>query len=265
MPLAPWLARRGAALASPLAALGRRGQALARAGLDFLLPPRCLACGAVVLDTGAVCPECFARLTFITEPVCARCGLPLPDPPQPGVLLCCGACLRRAPAFDQARAVLVYDDGSAPLILRLKNGDRPESVPALGRWMARAGRSLLEPGAVLVPVPLHWTRLFRRRYNQSALLAFALGRASGLEVRPRALIRVRATPPQGLRPPGGRYANVRGAFRVRVPDHVAERTIVLVDDVLTTGATTEACARVLREAGATRIVVLTLARVPLQH
>ena len=176
---------------------------------------------------------------------------------QSGLL--CAACVAESPRFRKARAVFAYDDGSCDAVLAFKHGDRTDAAPDFGAWLARAGAELLAEADALVPVPLHPVRLFRRRYNQSALLALAIGRTARVPVLPDALQRVRNTPVQGSRSRAARLDNVRGAFRVCRP--VQDRRVVLVDDVMTTGATVEACAAVLLRAGAAHVDVLTLARV----
>ena len=159
--------------------------------------------------------------------------------------------------------MLRYDDSSRGLILAFKHADRTHAAPAFGRWMARAGAGLLAEGSVVVPVPLHWTRLFRRRYNQAALLALALAREAGLRAAPDLLIRRRATPSQGRLGAVARRRNVAGAFAVRPGRRnlIDGRRVLLVDDVFTTGATADACARALKRAGADAVDVLVLGRV----
>lgn len=240
--------------AGPIAALGRL---LA----DALLPPQCLACGAAVDGVGRLCAACWAGVGFIAPPVCAACGLPFDFAIEPGAL--CGACAAAAPVYHRARAVMRYDDGSRELVLGFKHGDRTEAAPAYGRWLARAGAELLAETDLIVPVPLHRWRLLRRRYNQSALLALALGRACRRPAAVDLMARVKATPSQAGLGAAARHANLRGAFSVRAKwrDILRDKRVLLIDDVMTTGATVEAAARVLGRAGAARVEVLTLARV----
>lgn len=247
---------------------------IGRLALDALLPPQCLGCGELVGEPGALCSACWGGLRFIAQPLCRRCGWPFevdvalaaspaPTGSAPAAELLCGACLREPPAFDRARSVLVYDDASRGLVLGFKHADRTQAAPAFARWMARAGGDLLASADLIVPVPLHWTRLLARRYNQAALIGNALARQTGIPVAPDLLIRRRRTPSQGHLSRVERYRNVAGAFAVRPRDRgsARQRRIVLIDDVLTTGATVGACAATLRRAGAASVDVLSLARV----
>ena len=236
------------------AALRRTGGAL----LNLVLPPRCIACGEEVEAVNALCGVCWRKITFLGEPCCACCGLPFAHHLGAGAL--CGACAGASPAFDRARSALRYDDGSRGLILAFKHGDRLHGARAFGEWMRRVGAELLEDADLVMPVPLHWTRLFGRRYNQAALLAYAIQRAGGPRVVPDWLLRRRRTPSQGEFGPEGRQRNVRSAFALKRGKSVKGLKIVLVDDVLTTGATLEECARVLKRAGAARVDALALAR-----
>lgn len=228
--------------------------------LDLVLPPLCLGCGAMVDSTGALCATCFSGVRFIAPPHCACCGTPLPDGGG-GEDALCGACVGHQPVWGRARAAFLYDDGSRALVLRFKHADRIEAAPAYARWMVRAGADLLAEADVVVPVPLHRWRLFARRYNQAALLGARIARLSGLSYAPDALVRVRRTVSQGSFGHSGRSRNVRGAFAVRRPKVVDGKAIVLIDDVLTTGATVGECAHTLLAAGARSVDVLTLARV----
>ncbi|HZS82650.1 MAG TPA: ComF family protein [Stellaceae bacterium] len=243
-----------------LAARPARWLRRSAAGLvDLLLPPRCLACGTAIGREGELCPACWRGIVFLGAPLCACCGLPFPY--EAGAEALCGACIADPPAYDRARAVFRYDERSRGLVLALKHGDRTHGAPAFGRWMRRAGAELLAEADLMMPVPLHWTRLFARRYNQAGLLAHAIRAAGGPPVAADWLRRRRRTPSQGHRNRTARADNVRGAFTLRQGRSVAGARIVLVDDVFTTGATVAECARVLRRAGARRIDVLTLARV----
>ena len=169
-------------------------------------------------------------------------------------------CARDRPSWDRARAVLRYDKHSRHLVLALKHADRTHLAKALGGWMRRAGAEVLDGAGLVVPVPLHWTRLFARRYNQAGLLAHAIRAAGGPPVAPDWLVRRRRTPSQGRLGPTARTRNVRGAFALRPGRSIRGQRIVLIDDVLTTGATVEECARILRRGGAEFVGVLTLAR-----
>jgi ComF family protein len=231
---------------------------IGRAIIDGVLPPRCLACGAVVGEPDALCGQCWRALSFFAPPWCAVCGLPFPHPMGEGAV--CADCARGRASWDRARAALRYDKHSRQLVLALKHGDRTHLARALGGWMRRAGGEVFEGVDLLVPVPLHWTRLFARRYNQASLLAQAIHAAGGPPVAPDWLVRRRRTPSQGRLGPLARARNVHGAFAVRPGRSVAGKRLVLVDDVLTTGATVEECARVLRRAGAASVGVITLAR-----
>ncbi len=200
-------------------------------------------------------------LGFIGAPHCARCGLPFAFEVAADAL--CGDCIRSEPVFGRARAALHYDDASRPLVLAFKHGDGTHAAPALGRWMAQAAGDLARDAELIVPVPLHRWRLFRRRYNQSALLAQALARLVDRPAVADVLLRRRRTPSQGGLSRSGRIANVRGAFAIagQRAEGVRDRRVLLVDDVMTTGATLSECARILRRAGAVRVDVVTLARV----
>lgn len=243
-------------------------RATGKRALAHVLPPRCLGCGGIVVDDAALCASCWGAIRFLGPPCCDACGRPFDYAVDAETL--CAACLDRRPVYARARAAFVYDDASRDLVLALKHGDRCEGVGAFARWMVRAGRDILCDADVIVPVPLHWTRVLRRRYNQSALLARAvLGQWHGahpqdpaLRYLPEALSRTRRTPPQGGLDRSGRAHNVRGAFAVAPPlrRHIAAKRVVLIDDVMTTGATLNACARALLAAGAARVDALTLAR-----
>lgn len=229
--------------------------------LDILLPPRCPSCRAIVAENGSFCAPCWNGLDFLTDPMCACCGLPFGY--EVGGDALCAGCAARHPDFDSARAALVYNDAASVLILGLKYGDRTHLAALMARGMARAAADALSRGPLIVPVPLHPRRIRQRFFNQSALIARALGRLASADVMSGALERVRDTPPSRNMSHAARGRNVRGAIRIhpRAGKAVAGRCILLVDDVLTTGATAEACARALKRAGAQRVDVVTFARV----
>jgi ComF family protein len=208
-----------------------------------------------------LCAACWSKLTFITRPYCERLGIPFAYDAGPGLLSL--EAIADPPAYGRARAVAAYDGVAAKLVHALKYGDRLDLAPALGRWMANAGADVLKDADALVPVPLHWRRLWARRFNQSAALARAVGKARGLPVVRDALRRVKATPQQVGLSRSERALNVQGAFRVPVSGkaEVAGRRLVLVDDVLTSGATVDACARALLRGRAASVDVLVFARV----
>jgi ComF family protein len=241
---------------SARAAIGFRR--FARAIVDGVLPPRCLACGEIVDEPQALCAKCWRTLTFFAKPWCTVCGTPFPHPMGEDAV--CADCTRERRSWDRARAVLRYDKNSRHLVLALKHGDRTHLAGAFGCWMQRVGAEVLGGADFLVPVPLHWTRLFQRRYNQAALLAQAIHSAGGPPVKVDWLIRRRPTPPQGRLGPAARSRNVRAAFAIRQGCSILGKRIVIIDDVITTGATLEECARVVRRAGAASVGVLTLAR-----
>lgn len=228
--------------------------------LNLFFPAQCLACDGRVLEHGTLCPACWQAMTFLSAPQCARCGLPFEYALGPEA--CCGECLREMPPFATARAVLRYDDASRALILKLKFQDNTTLAPYLGAWLARAGAEALPRTELIVPVPLHYWRFVKRRYNQAALLARALSRHNGAPVLPDALKRIRATAPQTGLSAKERIKNVRGAFLVhpRRAERISGKNILLIDDVYTTGATLRACTKALLKAGAREVNVLTLAR-----
>ncbi len=228
--------------------------------VDVGLPPLCPACREPVGDNG-LCASCWSRLSFITRPFCERLGIPFAYDPGPGLLSM--EAIADPPSYGRARATVRYDDVARALVQALKYSDRLDLAPTMGCWAASAGRELLADADALVPVPLHWRRLWARRFNQSAALAEAVSAISGIPVIHTALKRVKATAQQVGLSKSERAVNVQGAFRV--PDegkmHVTGRRLVLVDDVLTSGATVDACARALLRAGAANVDVLVFARV----
>lgn len=240
-------------------------QALQRSAfrcLDVLLPPRCLGCGDIVEGTDSLCADCWRRLTFLGSPLCRLCGFPLPET---GVdLPICGACTAEPPAFERARAALRYDDGARGLILRFKHADRTDITRIFGRMLEQAGIDLLADCDLIAPVPLHRWRLLQRGYNQAALLARALAGGGRRTVIPDLIQRIRATASQQGLSGAQRERNITShAFRIhpRHRERLRDRRVLLIDDVLTTGSTVNACTQVLRKGGAAAVDVLALARV----
>jgi ComF family protein len=235
-----------------------------RAGLAFAvgiaLPQLCAACREPVEGEG-LCAACWSKLSFIAPPYCPRLGIPFPSDPGPGVLSM--EAIADPPVYARARAAVRFDEISRTLVHALKYGDRLDLAPTMGRWMANAGRELWAQADALVPVPLHWRRQWGRRFNQSALLAEVISKHSGVRMAHATLKRVKATAQQVGLARSERAANVQGAFKVPAQGHAAVkgRRLVLVDDVLTTGATLEACTRALVRAGAVQVDVLVFARV----
>ena len=231
-----------------------------RLALDIALPTLCVACREPVAGEG-VCAECWAKLSFIAPPYCPRLGIPFVYDPGPDLLSM--EAIANPPAYARARAAVRYDDVARTLVHALKYQDRTDLAPAMGRWMVQAGRELLAEADVLVPVPLHWRRGWSRRYNQSGALARVIERQTGVKLASEALRRVRPTQQQIGLSRSQRASNVQGAFKV-APDRAADiqgRRVVLIDDVLTSGATTDACARALLRAKAASVDVLVFARV----
>ncbi len=228
--------------------------------LDVALPPLCPACRELVGGNG-LCASCWSKLSLIAPPYCERLGIPFAYDPGPGVLSM--QAIADPPAYHRARAAVRYDEIARALVHSLKYGDRLDLAPTAGRWMARAGRELLQDADALVPVPLHWRRLWARRFNQSAMLAKAISEVSGVPVADNALKRVKVTAQQVGLSQAERASNVQGAFRVPPEGRgeVKGRNLVLIDDVLTSGATADACARALLRAGARRVDVVVFARV----
>lgn len=232
-----------------------------QAALHLLYPPQCLSCDGLVEDDFALCPDCWRDTPFITGLVCDACGTPLPGEDAGAVQ--CDDCLTLARPWEQGRAALIYRDRGRDLTLALKHGDRTDLARPAARWLLRAAQPILRPGMIVAPIPLHWLRLLRRRYNQSALLSGHLARLAALDHIPDLLLRSRRTPTQDGRDRDGRFRNVTGAIRAH-PRHVPrlrDADILLIDDVMTSGATLAAATEACLAAGANRVSVAVLARV----
>jgi ComF family protein len=249
--------RAGRAAANVAAALGRALAACA----DVVVPPCCLVCRARVSAHHLLCAACWREVHFIRPPLCDVLGIPLPF--ATGERTVSAAAVAHPPAWDRARAVAHYSGAMRTLVHQLKYADRHDARTLMGRWLAAAGCELLPGIDVILPVPLSRLRLILRRFNQAAVLAGELARQSGVPMEPLLLARVRATRSQVGMTREQRRRNVAGAFRVprRRRAWLSGRHVLLVDDVLTTGATADACARALKRAGAARVDVLALAMV----
>jgi ComF family protein len=244
-----------------LARLRKGGGIFLRRSLDLILPPHCLACSRPVTNAGTLCPSCWSAMRFIERPYCEQLGIPFAYDLGTGALS--AEAIADPPPFQRCRAVCGFDDVARRLVHGLKYRDRLELAGWMARWMARAGGELLAEADMVVPVPLHRRRLWRRRFNQSALLAGTIAAAAGKPMASQVLKRIRPTPQQVGLTAAERDENVRGAFRI-APEHraaVAGRRIVLVDDVYTPGATVKAATRALVRAGASAVDVLVFARV----
>jgi ComF family protein len=254
---------RAEAAGEAVAGAALRAASLLRAAADVVMPPLALdaARRAGAMQSPGMTAAAWAKLAFIEAPVCDGCGAP--QVYDAGADARCPACLARRRAFDRVRAAVSYDDASRDLILKLKRADRTDLAGLFALWLSRAARDLIEDADAVIPVPLHPMRLITRRFNQAAEIARPLARRAGLAYLPGVLIRRRDTPSQGGRSASGRRRNMQAAFAVppRAWPLVEGRRVLLVDDVLTTGATAEACARVLKAAGARAVHVATVARV----
>ncbi len=227
---------------------------------NIALPPLCLRCDAMVSDVPGLCAVCWPSLHWLAAPLCPHCGAELPHAGIAGAEWSCAACLIDPPEFSRARAALAYDDHSAALVADFKYHDRLEGAPLFAAWMHRAGADLLDGIDAIVPVPLHPLRLWRRQYNQAALLAQNLSTRIQRPYAPHWLCRVRHTLQQAKLGKEERQQNVRDAFKVPVPAQILGKTILLVDDVFTTGATLREATRTLLRAGAKEVRVMTLTR-----
>lgn len=229
--------------------------------LHLLYPPRCLGCGGLVESDFGLCGSCWRDTPFIAGLACDACGAPLPG--QSDRAEHCDDCLRSPRPWARGRAALLYQGMGRRLVLALKHGDRQDIAGTAGRWMARAAQDLCAPDSLLVPVPLHPRRHLARRYNQAALLARAMAAALGVETCPDALVRRHATPSLDGHGAEARFALLAGQLAVNPARaaRLAGRGVIVVDDVMTSGATLCAATTACHAAGAKEVCTAVLARV----
>ena len=227
--------------------------------IDIITPPVCLHCHTPMATQDTLCPACWSAVDFIRPPLCDRLGIPLPF--DAGTETISAKAVADPPVYGRARAVARYDSVMRDMVRDLKFHDRHDARKLFGRWLTQAGLDLLADTDILVPIPLHRLKLLKRRFNQSAILAAELARCSGHRTAPMALKRTRATAPQFGLTAAQRQTNVRGAFCVpaRHRGEIKGRRVLLIDDVITTGATVTAATRALFDAGAETVDVLALA------
>lgn len=230
--------------------------------INFILPPRCACCGKVLDVDKGLCDNCIEQIEFINGAICYKCGQPLEAPNEQKGHLLCGSCVKPSRnIFRFSRSAYFYDDFSKRLILDFKFHDRTDLASLLAKIIYVAGKDIFSAGVdVIVPVPLHYTRLLKRRYNQSALLAKELGRLTGIRVDYDAVVKSKMTRPQVECSGAERLKNVKGAFTLKKPKHLQNKRVLLVDDVLTTGSTLKECALVIKQANPKSIDNLTIAR-----
>ncbi|MDZ7905709.1 MAG: ComF family protein [Cypionkella sp.] len=232
--------------------------------LHAIYPPQCINCGDGVVSDFGLCADCWKGTPFISGTVCEACGAPLMRGEDAGAQhLHCDDCLTIARPWAAGRAALVYKDNARSMVLALKHGDRMDLARPAGDWLKRAASDILLPDMLVAPIPLHWTRLFKRRYNQAALLSARLAKLARLDHCPDLLTRARQTESQDGRGRDGRFVNVQGAFTPTPAEaaRIAGRHILLVDDVMTSGATFSAATEACLAAGAKSVRIVALARV----
>lgn len=226
---------------------------------DFILPKRCLLCGKIMPYSNSLCTECFDKIKFISVPYCQHCGKSLVGENIDGLF--CSQCLSKKDPFRLCRSAIIYDNDSKKLLLDFKFADHIENKKILSQWLYIAGKDIFKEGAdAIIPVPLHYSRLFQRKYNQSAILAAELSKIVNLPVYYKVLKKAKSTLPQVQCNAKQRHKNVRGVFKVTHADGIKNKRIILIDDVYTTGSTMRECAKALKKAGAKSVDVLTIAR-----
>jgi len=231
--------------------------------INLILPPRCLLCGKVINGDNGLCSECFSNITFITSPYCNKCGYPFSRTINSEDNVCL-SCLnpKNKQIFRMCRSAIVYDEYSKKLVLDFKFSDHVENKILLARWLNIAGKDIFDEGVdLIIPVPLHFTRMIKRKYNQSAILVKELAKLSNIKAEYNSLKRKKMTAPQTQCTGKERRKNVKDAFVVLDINKIKDKRIVFIDDVYTTGATLKECAKVLLKAGAKSVDALTIARV----
>ena len=230
--------------------------------LNIILPPRCPCCGKTVVSEHTLCENCFNQINFISAPYCKICGMPFENEKDANLSKICARCASQKRTTRMNRSAIVYDDFSKKLILDFKFYGKTQNAKILAKWLYGAGKDIFDEGVDLImPVPLSYRRLLKRGYNQSAILARLLSKQTKIEADLFSLRKIKHTRPQSLLSPNARLKNVKHAFEVKRPQKIKGRRIVLIDDVLTTGATLGECTKALLKAGATSVDTLTVARV----
>ena len=229
--------------------------------INFILPPRCINCGKIVSEDSSLCVECFNKIRFISKPYCKICGIPF-ESTEDLTQNVCGSCLsKKRRYFELERSSFIYDDNSKNILLSLKFLDKTSYAPTVAKFMVQAGTDIFKENPdLIIPVPLHYMRLIKRKYNQSALLANEISKLTGIKTDLFSLKRHKNTTPQVKFTGKERIKNVHGAFVVKKSENIKGKSIVLIDDVMTTGSTLKECAIALKKVGAKKIYALTAAR-----
>lgn len=228
---------------------------------DWVYPPVCLCCLSPVQEDNQLCSICWGQVQFIENPFCKRCGQPF----ELNLFETCRRCYAFTPQCDQIRSIFIYDSVIKKLILKFKHGDKLYLSVFMAQWMRKRYPELMNEADLVIPIPLYWTRLVKRQYNQAAILAQKLCIEESEGKFSTILRRKRPTPSQGHQSRSQRYENMKGAFYVKKPEVIKGKSILLVDDVVTSGATLEECAYTLKRAGAERVYAITIANVPFQR
>lgn len=230
--------------------------------IRYILPNRCLLCGKVIDSECSVCADCFEKITFITKPYCQHCGTPFISSLCQDENMVCVECLTKKDNFRLCRAAIEYDEFSKQLLLNFKFADHIENKNIFAKWLLLAGKDIIAAGVdMIIPVPLHYTRLLKRKYNQSAILAKEFSILTGVPAEYHVLKKIRRTLPQSKCNGAERKLNVKNAFNVVHPEKIKGKRIVLIDDIFTTGSTMKECAKMLLKAGAKSVDALTVAKV----